>query len=192
MTDFKRRVLLRHLSKQRVSERFPGGVIRLFLCPQLLDMKVFVDTDSDIRLVRRLKRDITARGRDIDGVIRQYNRFVKPSFEQYIEPTVQLADIVVPRGQSTAEPTVQLTSYPDAISTRYHFCYHFCFVDPVILLFSDGCCNKPATFQHVNLNTFLVILYIFVVPLYCRWYVNNKDHHMDLTAGVIGHVGTRS
>ena len=63
-------------------------------------MKVFVDTDSDIRLVRRLKRDITARGRDIDGVIRQYNRFVKPAFEQYIEPTVQLADIVVPRGES--------------------------------------------------------------------------------------------
>uniref|UniRef100_A0A8C5FLX9 Uridine-cytidine kinase n=1 Tax=Gadus morhua TaxID=8049 RepID=A0A8C5FLX9_GADMO len=65
---------------------------------KLLDMKVFVDTDSDIRLVRRLKRDITARGRDIGGVIRQYNRFVKPAFEQYIEPTVPLADIVVPRG----------------------------------------------------------------------------------------------
>ncbi|CAJ0948567.1 unnamed protein product [Ranitomeya imitator] len=64
----------------------------------LLDMKVFVDTDSDIRLVRRLKRDITERGRDIVGVIKQYNKFVKPAFEQYIEPTVQLADIVVPRG----------------------------------------------------------------------------------------------
>ncbi|CAH2245322.1 uridine-cytidine kinase-like 1 [Pelobates cultripes] len=65
---------------------------------KLLDMKVFVDTDSDIRLVRRLKRDITERGRDIVGVIKQYNKFVKPAFEQYIEPTVQLADIVVPRG----------------------------------------------------------------------------------------------
>ncbi|XP_044129298.1 uridine-cytidine kinase-like 1 isoform X1 [Bufo gargarizans] len=65
---------------------------------KLLDMKVFVDTDSDIRLVRRLKRDITDRGRDIVGVIKQYNKFVKPAFEQYIEPTVQLADIVVPRG----------------------------------------------------------------------------------------------
>ncbi|KAK0135629.1 Uridine-cytidine kinase-like 1 [Merluccius polli] len=65
---------------------------------KLLDMKVFVDTDSDIRLVRRLKRDITARGRDINGVIKQYNKFVKPAFEQYIEPTVQVADIVVPRG----------------------------------------------------------------------------------------------
>ncbi|KPP76052.1 uridine-cytidine kinase-like 1-like [Scleropages formosus] len=65
---------------------------------KLLDMKVFVDTDSDIRLVRRLKRDISERGRDIAGVIKQYNKFVKPSFEQYIEPTVQVADIVVPRG----------------------------------------------------------------------------------------------
>lgn len=61
-------------------------------------MKVFVDTDSDIRLVRRLKRDISERGRDITGVIKQYNKFVKPAFEQYIEPSVQVADIVVPRG----------------------------------------------------------------------------------------------
>nr|XP_033792783.1 uridine-cytidine kinase-like 1 isoform X7 [Geotrypetes seraphini] len=65
---------------------------------KLLDMKVFVDTDSDIRLVRRLKRDITERGRDIVGVIKLYNKYVKPAFEQYIEPTVQVADIVVPRG----------------------------------------------------------------------------------------------
>uniref|UniRef100_A0A669CEG1 Uridine-cytidine kinase n=1 Tax=Oreochromis niloticus TaxID=8128 RepID=A0A669CEG1_ORENI len=65
---------------------------------QLLDMKIFVDADSDIRLVRRLRRDITERGRDIEGVIKQYNKFVKPAFEQYIEPTMRLADIVVPRG----------------------------------------------------------------------------------------------
>ncbi|XP_031422315.1 uridine-cytidine kinase-like 1a isoform X2 [Clupea harengus] len=65
---------------------------------QLMDMKVFVDTDSDIRLVRRLRRDIMERGRDMEGVIKQYNKFVKPSFDQYIEPTMRLADIVVPRG----------------------------------------------------------------------------------------------
>uniref|UniRef100_A0A3Q2P9L8 Uridine-cytidine kinase-like 1 n=1 Tax=Fundulus heteroclitus TaxID=8078 RepID=A0A3Q2P9L8_FUNHE len=65
---------------------------------KLLDMKVFVDTDSDIRLIRRLKRDVSQRGRDINGIIKQYNKFVKPAFEQYIEPTVQVADIVVPRG----------------------------------------------------------------------------------------------
>lgn len=61
-------------------------------------MKIFVDTDSDIRLVRRLRRDISERGRDIEGVIKQYNKFVKPAFDQYIQPTMRVADIVVPRG----------------------------------------------------------------------------------------------
>lgn len=65
-------------------------------------MKIFVDTDSDIRLVRRLRRDISERGRDIEGVIKQYNKFVKPAFDQYIQPTMRLADIVVPRGEPPA------------------------------------------------------------------------------------------
>lgn len=80
---------------------------------------MFVDTDSDIRLVRRLKRDISQRGRDISGIIKQYNKFVKPAFEQYIEPTVQAADIVVPRGQSgSAGPildAVVLVSAPEVL-----------------------------------------------------------------------------
>ena len=65
---------------------------------QLMDLKVFVDTDSDVRLARRLKRDISERGRDLEGVLKQYNKFVKPSFEHYIEPTMVYADIIVPRG----------------------------------------------------------------------------------------------
>jgi len=65
---------------------------------ELMDLKVFVDTDSDIRLARRLRRDISERGRDLEGVLKQYNTFVKPAFQQYIEPTMQYADIVVPRG----------------------------------------------------------------------------------------------
>lgn len=64
----------------------------------LLDMKVFVDTDSDIRLARRLRRDITQRGRELEGVLKQYTRFVKPSFEHYIAPLMAHADIIVPRG----------------------------------------------------------------------------------------------
>lgn len=71
---------------------------------QLLDLKIFVDTDSDIRLVRRLRRDISERGRDIEGVIKQYNKFVKPAFDQYIQPTMRLADIVVPRGTCPGQP----------------------------------------------------------------------------------------
>ncbi|XP_064629866.1 uridine-cytidine kinase-like 1 isoform X2 [Lineus longissimus] len=65
---------------------------------KLLDLKLFVDTDSDIRLARRLKRDITDRGRDLEGVLQQYNTYVKPAFEHYIAPTMKNADIIVPRG----------------------------------------------------------------------------------------------
>ncbi|XP_033125788.1 uridine-cytidine kinase-like 1 [Anneissia japonica] len=65
---------------------------------EIMDLKIFVDTDSDIRLARRLKRDITERGRDLVGVLKQYNKYVKPAFEQFIEPSIQYADIVVPRG----------------------------------------------------------------------------------------------
>jgi len=64
----------------------------------LMDMKIFVDTDDDIRLIRRIKRDIVERGRDLDGVIEQYITTVKPSYHQFIEPTKRYADIIVPEG----------------------------------------------------------------------------------------------
>lgn len=64
----------------------------------LMDMKIFVDTDSDIRLARRLQRDILERGRDIHGVLQQYERFVKPSVENFIDPSMMHADIIIPRG----------------------------------------------------------------------------------------------
>jgi len=65
---------------------------------EMLDMKIFVDTDSDIRLARRLKRDISQRGRDLEGVLKQYSTMVKPSYSNYILPTMVHADIIVPRG----------------------------------------------------------------------------------------------
>ncbi|EDW32007.1 GL11422 [Drosophila persimilis] len=65
---------------------------------RLLDMKIFVDTDPDIRLARRLKRDISQRGRDLRGVLKQYLNMVKPSYANYIAPTMAHADIIVPRG----------------------------------------------------------------------------------------------
>ena len=61
-------------------------------------MKVFVDTDPDIRLSRRLARDISQRGRDMKGVLEQYSRHVKPAFDYYIAPSMTHADIIVPRG----------------------------------------------------------------------------------------------
>lgn len=65
---------------------------------KLLDMKIFVDTDADVRLARRLRRDISQRGRDLDGVLKQYSTMVKPSYSNYIAPTMAHADIIVPRG----------------------------------------------------------------------------------------------
>lgn len=64
----------------------------------LMDMKVFVDTDPDTRLARRLERDIEDRGRDVEGVLAQYLRFVKPAFDTFIAPGMKIADIIVPRG----------------------------------------------------------------------------------------------
>jgi len=62
----------------------------------LLDLKIYVDTDSDLRLIRRIKRDIRERGRTVESVIQQYLSTVKPSFEAYIMPTKRYADLIIP------------------------------------------------------------------------------------------------
>ncbi|KAJ3344830.1 Uridine-cytidine kinase-like 1 [Entophlyctis luteolus] len=67
----------------------------------LMDLMVFVDADSDVRLARRLQRDISERGRSVHGVIAQYTKFVKPAFDDFIAPTMKHADVIVPNG--TAE-----------------------------------------------------------------------------------------
>jgi len=67
---------------------------------ELLDIKVFVKTDDDIRFIRRLLRDTEERGRSIDSVISQYTESVKPMHEQFIEPSKKYADIIVPEGKT--------------------------------------------------------------------------------------------
>lgn len=64
----------------------------------LIDIKIFVDTDSDIRFIRRLTRDVNERGRSIESVINQYCSTVKPMHEQFVEYSKKNADIIVPRG----------------------------------------------------------------------------------------------
>mmetsp|Transcript_3966 Transcript_3966/g.14993 ORF Transcript_3966/g.14993 Transcript_3966/m.14993 type:complete len:277 (-) Transcript_3966:245-1075(-) len=64
----------------------------------LMHMKIFVDTDDDTRLVRRIRRDLVDRGRDINSVLDQWERFVKPNFDNYIMPTKKHADVIIPRG----------------------------------------------------------------------------------------------
>ena len=75
--------------------------ILLFVDPVLraeFDLRFYMDTPLDICLVRRLQRDIQERGRDIDSVINQYKATVRPMFQQFVEPSKQHADLIIPRG----------------------------------------------------------------------------------------------
>ncbi len=64
----------------------------------LMDIRIFIDADADIRICRRIRRDVTKRGRSIDSVISQYQSTVKPMHEKYVEPSKRHAHIVVPEG----------------------------------------------------------------------------------------------
>lgn len=75
--------------------------ILVFYFPAIRDlfhMKLFVDTDSDTRLARRVPRDINERGRDLEHVLNAYMTFVKPAFEEFCSPTKKFADVIIPRG----------------------------------------------------------------------------------------------
>ena len=75
--------------------------IMIFTDPDLrslMDIRIFVDTDADIRLCRRIKRDVNKRGRSLESVIAQYKETVKPMHEKYVEPSKKYADLVVPEG----------------------------------------------------------------------------------------------
>ena len=64
----------------------------------LMDIRIFVDTDADVRLCRRVKRDVNKRGRSLESVLTQYQQTVKPMHEKYVEPSKKFAHIVVPEG----------------------------------------------------------------------------------------------
>lgn len=75
--------------------------ILIFESPELrdlMDIKIYVETDPDIRLIRRLRRDILERGRSMESVIRQYEESVRPMHMQFVEPTKRYADIIIPEG----------------------------------------------------------------------------------------------
>ncbi len=65
---------------------------------ELMDIKVFVDTDADIRLARRILRDVRDRGRSMESVINQYTSTVKPMHEEFVEPSKRYADVIIPEG----------------------------------------------------------------------------------------------
>lgn len=64
----------------------------------MMDMKIFVDTDSDERLIRNIQRDVVERGRTVDMVVDRYLKVLKPMHEQFIEPTKRYADLIIPQG----------------------------------------------------------------------------------------------
>lgn len=95
-----------HTRTQKVERIHPKPVIMvegilIFADPELrklLDVKIFVDTDSDIRFIRRLERDIHERGRTTEMVVRQYLSTVRPMHMEFVEPSKRYADVIVPEG----------------------------------------------------------------------------------------------
>lgn len=77
----------------------------------LMDIKVFVDADADVRICRRIKRDVNKRGRSLESVITQYQETVKPMHEKYVEPSKKYADIVVPEGGKNLVALAMIQGY---------------------------------------------------------------------------------
>jgi len=82
---------------------------------ELMDIKVFVDTPPDIRLIRRIKCDLNQRGKDLESIFQQYENSVRPMHLQFVEPSKQFADIIIPHGGMNAVALGLLKTHIDAI-----------------------------------------------------------------------------
>ena len=78
---------------------------------ELMDMKIFVDTDADERLRRRILRDMNERGRSLESVLTQYTDTVKPMHEQFVEPSKKYADVIIPRGGGNEQAMLMLRNH---------------------------------------------------------------------------------
>ena len=95
-----------HVRKERTIHVEPTdvivleGILALFdeTVNEMLDLHLYVETDADVRILRRIQRDVVERGRDLEGVMDQYLSTVKPMHEQFVEPTKKDADIIIPEG----------------------------------------------------------------------------------------------
>ncbi|RZC92495.1 hypothetical protein C5167_041837 [Papaver somniferum] len=88
----------------------------------LMNMKIFVDTDSDLRLARRIQRDTVERGRDIQSVLNQYSEFVKPGFEEFILPSKKYADVIIPRGSENHVAIDLIVQHIRTKLCQHHIC----------------------------------------------------------------------
>lgn len=77
----------------------------------LMDAKIYVDTDADERLMRRIRRDMTERARSIDSILEQYAGTVKPMHEEFVEPSKRYADVIIPRGGENITGITMLQEY---------------------------------------------------------------------------------
>jgi uridine kinase len=84
----------------------------------MMDLKIFVDTDDDVRLIRNIRRDVVERGRTVEMVLDRYEKILKPMHEQFIEPTKKFADIIIPRGGDNKRGIHILKSYIEGIVTE--------------------------------------------------------------------------
>lgn len=99
--DFVNHVRAEHTERVEPKKVILVDGILIFYEKELRDLmhiKVFVDTDADIRLLRRLTRDIVERGRSLEGVLHMYEHFVRPMHLKFVEPTKRYADIIIPHG----------------------------------------------------------------------------------------------
>ena len=95
-----------HLRKEKTIQKKPAKIviiegILIFenkKLRNLMDIKIFVDTDADIRILRRIERDIEERGRSLQSVIHQYRETVRPMHLEFVEPSKRFADIIIPEG----------------------------------------------------------------------------------------------
>ena len=79
--------------------------ILIFVDPalrDLMDIKLFIDADADVRFIRRMRRDLVERGRSVDSIIRQYEESVRPMHQQFVEPSKRYADVIIPEGGHNA------------------------------------------------------------------------------------------
>ncbi len=93
------------------------GIMTLFdkQLRDLMDLKIFVDTDSDERLIRNITRDVVERGRTVDMVLERYRNVLKPMHEQFIEPTKKYADLIIPQGGENVKGISILCKYIEGI-----------------------------------------------------------------------------
>ena len=84
----------------------------------MMDLKIFVDTDADVRLIRNIRRDVVERGRTVDMVLERYEKVLKPMHDQFIEPTKKFADLIIPWGGDNRTGIHILKTYIEGIVTN--------------------------------------------------------------------------